>query len=378
MKSFLLFIIVGLLIILPFKFSAEVNNLESLSDKELLDKIDQLFIVGFRGHTYANSPDIKIILERTNLGGVILFDYDTPTKKYSRNIRTSTELRKLTSDLQKNSKTPLFVSVDEEGGSVSRLKALSDFRKTSSALYLGSQSDSVVKATAIRLGLSLKKYGINFNFAPVVDVNVNRLNPVISRYGRAFSGDPTVVSKKGIAFSQGLMNSGIIPSIKHYPGHGSSDKDTHIGFANITNTYKEYETKPFEDACKVGVPTVMVGHLINENVDSDHPATLSSAHIDNLKRKIGCKDQLIVSDDLDMGAVMDNFSRKEALTKAINAGIDVIIISNNIKRYDPASFFEARQIVLDQVKNGEIEASRINEAYEKIIKIKKDFKIIKN
>ncbi len=338
-------------------------------DEELLYKIDQLFIIGFRGYTYESAPDIKKALSETNLGGVILFDYDTPTKRYVRNIQSESQIKKLTSDLQSHAKTKLFIAIDEEGGKVSRLKNVAGFNKTASAAYLGTQSTSYVESTAKSLGLQLANYGFSLDFAPVLDVNVTPTNPVIGAVDRSFSSDPIIVSEKGIAFMKGLQKSNIISVGKHFPGHGSSTTDSHLGFVDITSTYKNYELDPFKSACQAGIKSIMIAHVYNKNVDPIYPATLSSKHIQKLK-DIGCKNQLIISDDMDMRAISLRYGRKTALIRAINSGIDVIIISNNVTGYDKEAFFKARKIVFDAVKSKEIPMERINEAYEKVKSLK--------
>lgn len=339
-------------------------------DAELLAKIDQLFIIGFRGYAYDSAPDIRRALTETNLGGVILFDYDTPTKRYARNIQSETQLKKLIDDLESHAKTPLFISVDEEGGKVSRLKNVAGFTKTASAEYLGTESDASVRAAAATLGRQLARYGFNVDFAPVLDVNVNPDNPVIGGVDRSFSSDPDIVSQKGIAFMRGLTDAGLISVGKHFPGHGSSRADSHLGFVDITDTYQQYELDPFRDACRAGMPAVMVAHVYNKNVDTVFPATLSAKHIANLRNTAGCKSQLVISDDMDMRAITAQYGRKDALIRALNAGIDVLVISNNITGYDPEAFFKARKIIFDAVKSGVISEARINDAYDKVTAVK--------
>lgn len=340
------------------------------ADVELQAKIDQLFMIGFRGYTYDSASDIKKALSETNLGGVILFDYDTPSKKYARNIQTESQLKKLITDLQSNTKTKLFVAVDEEGGKVSRLKNMSGFEKTSSAAYLGTQPTATVQATGKNLGTQLASYGFNINFAPDLDVNVNPKNPVIGGVDRSFSSDAAIVSEKGIAFMKGLIAGGITPVGKHFPGHGSSTADSHFGFVDISTTYKEYELDPFKAACAAGLPAIMVAHVYNKNVDAKYPATLSQKHTANLKQKAGCSNQLIFSDDMDMRAISAQYGREEALILALNAGVDVLVISNNVVGYDKDAYFNARKIVFDAVRSGKITQSTIDAAYKKI----KDFK----
>lgn len=341
----------------------------------LQDKIDQLFIIGFRGTDFSHAPELSKALSQTNLGGVILFDYDTPTKKYGRNIMSLTQTKTFIADIQKNARTPLFVSVDEEGGSVSRFKKVVGFTKTPSALSLGTQSTDTVLRTGTFLGSELHMIGINVDFAPDLDVAINPLSPVIAKVGRAFSGDETIVSDKAFAFAQGLKTSGLIAVGKHYPGHGSATTDSHLGFTDITNTYQAHEQIPFQTACTQDMPAVMVGHLYNKNVDPVYPASLSSAHIAKL-RSLGCANTVLVSDDMDMGAIAKNYTKADALIRTFNAGIDVVILSNNITMYDPAEFFTARKTIFDAVQNGAISPTRIDEAYQKVTSLKKEYRIL--
>lgn len=347
-----------------------------LNDDTLQSRIDQLFIIGFRGQSYDGAPELARALRDTNLGGIILFDYDTPTKKYIRNIKTTTQVKKLIVDAQKNAKTKLFISIDEEGGLVSRLKTIPGYVKTPSAKVLGTKSNAVVTSTAVKLGGTLVNLGFNMDFAPVLDIGIDPRSPAIAKVGRAYGTTASVVSTKAIAFAQGLRVKGVVPVGKHFPGHGSAIADSHLGFTDITNTYKQSELEPFRKACAGGVPAIMVGHLFNATVDPIYPATLSSAHIQILK-DIGCTKALVVSDDMDMRAITDSFGREQAYIRAISAGVDVLILSNNITTYDTEEYFTARKILFDAVKRGDIPESRITEAYTKVMALKKEYKLVR-
>ena len=324
----------------------------------LQDKIDQLFVIGFRGTRYSTSPAIQKMLKETNLGGVILFDYDTPTKRYGRNIVTGAQVRRLTSDLQKNARTRLLIGIDEEGGSVSRLKRIPGYRRGVTAKVLGTRSLASVEATAFRLGGYLKSLGITTNFAPVLDVDTGKKNPIIGRFGRAFSSDPQTVALYGNTFASGLKRGGVAPVGKHFPGHGSALSDSHKEFTDITEVWTESELIPFEKACESGLGAVMVGHLVDKRVDT-LPATLSKAHIDRLKR-IGCDDALVITDDMDMAAITSHFTKEDAAVRALSAGVDMLIYSNNIERYAPHDFFILRKAVYNAVQNGALSESRID------------------
>lgn len=353
------------------------STLFAVTQKEasLQDKIDQLFIIGFRGDTLETAPELSRALKETNIGGIILFDYDTPTKTYKRNITSFTQVQKLVSDAQTKAKTPLFVSIDEEGGLVSRLKTIPGYVRTPSAKILGAYSNERIWLVSSGLASTLKTLGFNMNFAPNLDVNVNPSSPAIGAVGRSFSHLQSVVSEKGITFMQGLATGGVIPVGKHFPGHGSAVADSHKGFTDITKTYKQYELVPFQRACSAGLPMVMVAHVFNATVDPVYPATLSSKHMQILK-DIGCSQAVVVSDDMDMQAITTGFGRADSLVRAINAGVDVLVLSNNITTYNPESYFEARKSIYDAVKQGDISEERIDEAYQKIIGLKKTFMIL--
>lgn len=349
---------------------------DQASDVALQNKIDQLFIVGFRGTSFDNAPEAQRMLAETNIGGLILFDYDTPTGVYDRNIKNKIQTKSLIKDLQSRAKNPLFISLDEEGGKVSRLKRVPGFTPIISANKLSLKSDKQVQAIAKGLGAILFDYGFNMNFAPVLDVNVNKKSPAIGVVGRSFSNLQSVVARKGIAFSKGLEQESVIAVGKHYPGHGSAKGDSHKGFVDITNSFKQYELVPFKKACESGIPAIMVGHLYDSKVDAVYPATLSKKHVDRLKG-LGCNSQVFITDDIDMKALTSEYSRRDILINAFNAGIDVVIASNNIDTYKNDQFFVDRKIVFDAVKAREISESRINEAYEKVIDLKNKYKIVK-
>ncbi|MCC7436846.1 glycoside hydrolase family 3, partial [Candidatus Nomurabacteria bacterium] len=133
---------------------------------------------------------------------------------------------------------------------------------------------------------------------------------------------------------------------------------------------------PFQKACEAGISAIMIGHLFNINVDKNFPATMSKVHIENLK-SLGCDTQALITDDIDMKALTSQYSRRDILVNAINAGIDIIIASNNISTYKPNQYFDDRKIIFEAVEKGEISLERINESYEKVIGLKNKYKIIK-
>ena len=189
------------------------------------------------------------------------------------------QLRSFTADLQSLSAVPLFISVDAEGGSVNRLKRQYGFSAAlPSAEKLGAQSPEETGRAAEALAVELRDNGINWNFAPVTDVNINPDSPAIGGIQRSFSDDPTVVVSHADAFIRALRKHNVIPTLKHFPGHGSADNDTHLGVADVTESYRyDSEIAPYRDLIAGGyTDPVMTAHIVNRNLDTDGlPGTLS-------------------------------------------------------------------------------------------------------
>jgi beta-N-acetylhexosaminidase len=348
-------------------------------DYELKQKIGQMLIVGFRGTEIDRASYISKAINILNLGGVILFDKDNPSSgKITRNITGPEQTKKLIADLNKYSQSPLFVAVDAEGGYINRLKEKYGFAYIPSAEEMGKGSIEETKNQADILGQELKSLGFNMDFAPDVDVNVNPENPVIGYLERSFSNDPEKVYQYASSLIEGLHQNNIITAIKHFPGHGSSTSDSHLGIVDVTNTYTQEELIPYQKLIENGYSDmVMTAHIMNTNIDPDYPATLSSLFIKNI-----LKDQLkfqgvIVSDDMQMGAIVNNYGYNEAIIRAINAGCDMLIISNNGTTYDEKAPYDAVDIIYKAVKSGQISEQQINDSYNRIQTLKEKYGIKK-
>jgi len=367
-----LLIVFGAIFLALASSTVIATSLNEKKDLELRKKIGQMLIVGFRGLEINSNSDIVKTINELNLGGIILFDKDNPSQgELSRNISNPQQTKKLISDLKKYSSSRLFISLDAEGGYVNRLKEKYGFFKIPSAEKLGQGSLAETQEKANLLGMELSALGFNMNFAPVVDVNVNPDNPVIGYLERSFSSDPQKVYSFSNEFIKGLQKNNIITAIKHFPGHGSSSSDSHLGLVDITKTWTPKELIPYFLLIKNGYSDmVMTAHIMNTEIDSVHPATLSPIFLNFLLRKgLGFKG-LIVSDDMQMGAIVDNFGFDESLVQAINAGCDILILSNNIKIYDEQVSYKAVDAILKAVKNGQISEERINESYNRIQEFK--------
>jgi beta-N-acetylhexosaminidase len=386
---FIIFFLSFASISLIFHLVIEKKGLNSLSknqnpqkivkEEDLKEKIGQMIIVGFRGTSVSeNSPIIKAIQE-LKLGGVILFDYDVPSSSFPRNILNPEQTKKLITDLQKFSPIPLFIAVDAEGGKINRLKEKYGFLKIHSHEELGKiNNPEITKKEILRLSEKLKDLGFNINFAPVVDLNINPQNQIIGKLGRSFSSDPEIVFQQAKAFIGAHIQNGIIPVVKHFPGHGSSFSDSHLGMVDVTKTWKENELIPYRKLEKENLLFgVMVGHIFNKNIDEDYPATLSAKFLQGILRKEIGFEGVIISDDLQMGAIKKYYTFENAIIKAINAGCDILVFSNNVEEYDEELPYKVFDIIFQAAKEGKIPKERISESSERILNLKKEFGIIK-
>lgn len=381
----ILIVLVGLILaaavfFLMQKNTKDVTNPILITDDELKEKIGQMIIVGFRGTEATENSEIYKIIRDLNVGGVVLFDYDVPSKSSLRNIENSNQVEQLISSLQEYSQTPLFVSVDAEGGKVNRLKPEYGFLPILSAQEMGQdKSLKITNTESQKLSDELSQLGFNLNFAPVVDLNTNKTNPIISALGRSFSADPNIIFENAEVFIENLEDKKIIAVAKHFPGHGSSTTDSHLGLVDVTQTYNDNELEPYKKLIgESKIDAIMTAHIINKNIDPGLPATLSPKFLQNILRDdLGFKG-VIISDDIQMGAITQNYGLKEAVILAVNAGCNILIASNNTDAgYDKNISYKIRDIIFNAVKNGEIQREKINESYNLIINLKKKFEIIK-
>jgi beta-N-acetylhexosaminidase len=297
--------------------------------------LGELLLVGFGGTQVEDNEEVRALVCDVRVGGLILFERDARTGE-ARNITGPEQVRQLTADLQalarKCAGRPLLIAADNEGGLVMRLSARVGYLPTPPPQELGDAGD--VAATQLesrRMGATLREAGINWNLAPVVDVAVNPLNPAVVTLGRTFSSDPQQVIAQGRAFIQGMHEAGVLTSLKHFPGHGSSRTDSHNGFVDVTETADlKVELEPYRVLIKEGLAdSVMTAHVFNRGIDFFNPATLSRYTIGRyLRGKLGYKG-LVVSDDLLMGAIRQRYGLEEASVLALQATVDMLLISQN-------------------------------------------------
>ena len=338
-------------------------------------KIGQMLMIGFRGTSLDNAPEIAADITRRRIGGVVLFDYDVPTHSPSRNIVSPQQLASLTLELQKLANIPLFIAIDQEGGNVSRLKQARGFPSSVSAAYLGklNNPDSTTTA-AVQTAQTLKAMHISINFGPVADLNSNPDNPVIGRLGRSFSSDPSIVISNLQLIIQAYHNNGIIATLKHFPGHGSSTTDTHRDFTDITASWSEQELEPYRALIASGYSdAIMTAHVFNAKLDTLYPATLSKQTLTGLLRdKLHFKG-VIVSDDIQMKAIADRYGLETAVQLAIEAGVDLLLFGNNTS-YDPAIASKAAEIIRSLLQKRIITPERIDQSYQRIMVLKNRYR----
>ncbi len=370
-RYFLLLSAVAILVI----FSAGCDKSPSEPDDidtELRFKIAQMLIVGFRGTELADTNHIVADVTERHIGGVILYEYDSPSSSRPRNIQSPTQLSALVSALHALDTIPLFVAIDQEGGFISRLKESYGFPPSVSAKHLGDVNNAdTTRYWAALCASTLDEMGINLNFAPVVDLNINPTSPAIGRWERSFSADPDIVTPNASIVVAEHNSKGILTAIKHFPGHGSSEDDTHWGMADVTDSWSDIELEPYSRLIAGGfTDMIMTAHISNTNLDPAYPATLSEAIIGGILRDSLGWEGVVVSDDMMMGAIEEFFGLEEALELAVNAGVDMIIFSNNSGNYISNIAPSAIAIIENLVEDGRIPRSRIEEAYARIAQLK--------
>jgi beta-N-acetylhexosaminidase len=343
----------------------------------------QMLLVGFRGAEPADAEGkpLPILgdIARLNLGGVILFDRDAQNGEFGRNVQSPQQLSRLSAALAdaaaRAGSPPLLIAVDQEGGRVQRLKPVYGFPDSPAAESLCDNSTAPDTAPALSAGRAtgamLRAGGINLDFAPVCDVNVNPANPVIGGIGRSFSASPRGAAACAEAFARGLHEAGVLAAAKHFPGHGSSTADSHLGFTDVSATWSEAELEPFAALIRAGqADMVMTAHVFNDRLDPKYPATLSKSVITGLLRGRVGFGGVVVTDDLQMRAVTSRYGFKEALGLAVNAGADVLLIGNNLA-YDPELPRKALDDLMSLVAEGEVSQERIRESWARIQTLKR-------
>lgn len=335
----------------------------------LKEKVARMLIIGFRGTEINDNSPVVVDIKQRKVGGIILFEHNiTPVEK---KLNSMERLKTMCTKIKDLADYPIIISIDQEGGKVNRLKTKYGFERTVTQEYLGKLDceDSTRYYSGVT-AQQLKDMGLNTNFTPCVDVNVNINCPVIAKFGRSFSSDEHKVIEHGEYVIDEHNSRGVITAIKHFPGHGSSTVDSHEGYTDVTNTWQEIELEPFKALLSdESQNMVMISHVFNKNIDDEYPATLSEKTINGLLRyEIGW-DGIVITDDMHMKAITDHYSLKESLTLTINAGTDMIILSSNIPGNTEPISQQAIDAILEQIEAGVISEERINESFNRINKL---------
>ena len=348
---------------------------EGMSNRE---KLGQLIMMDFRNwnkkpFTVMNN-EVREVIEEYNLGGIILF---------RENLVDTPQTVKLIYDMQNTSKKiPLFIGVDQEGGYVTRLQQGTEMPGN---MALGAtRSLELAQKVGGIIGSELSVLGINFNFAPVVDVNSNQKNPIIGV--RSFGDDPKLVGDMAIAYINGLQGEGIISTIKHFPGHGNTESDTHIGLATVNYNKKQWENidkVPFQMAINNDIEAIMTAHVIipaldNVKISSKKdkvmigiPATLSKPIMTEILRDEMNFKGIVITDALNMHAISENFGESESVIMAILAGGDIMLMPVIVRNKDEVEKLDdLYNILLKEMKINSEFKDRVEESAKRIVELK--------
>jgi beta-N-acetylhexosaminidase len=334
---------------------------EIISKMNLEDKIGQMILAGIDGTTM--DANTKNLISQIHVGGIIF---------YANNFETPEQTVQLVNQLKAGNRSilPLFLSADQEGGRVARLPGgLVNFPPNNQIGQVNDPEFSYKVGTL--LGQELKEFGLNLDFAPVLDINSNPGNPVIG--DRSFGNNAEVVSTLGIQTMKGIQSQNVIPTIKHFPGHGDTSVDSHLELPIVNKSLKELkelELIPFEHAINDGADVVMVAHILLPELDKINPASMSKAVITDLLRKQLSFTGVIITDDMTMGAIIEHFDIGKAAVESVKAGSDIILVG-----HDYNNIVKITSSLKTAVENGEISDQRLNESIERIIQLKRKYSI---
>ena len=353
----------------PFTSKAEPVTYESVAQSELspeqkvdklvanmsdADKVGQLMMIGIHGKSL--NDDAKFMLNEYRVGGIILFD---------RNMESKDQVKTLITDINKAGKsaglTPLFLGIDQEGGAVARMD--DKLIKVPPAEEVGKEPVEQAAALAKEVGTELKELGFNINFAPVADLGLT--------YGRSYSTNPDEVVRYASAIGKSYDEAGLWYSYKHFPGIGKTDVDLHADTSIVPvskETLLSEDTKVFVDLIKQSKPntyTIMVSHAMYPQIDLDHPASLSKAIITDWLRKDMGYNGVVVTDDMDMGALAKHYTFGDMAVQSILAGSDILLVCHEYEHMQ-----EAYNGLMKAVKDGRISKERLDESVKRILLMK--------
>ena len=330
----------------------------------------QMLMVGFKGDSINDQSDAARYVRDLKVGAIVLFDVDLTRDATigSRNVTSTGQLAELTRKLQSYADYPLLIALDQEGGRVVRMKTQYGFQPIVSAKYLGeTDNEDTTRFYGHRMGEQLHNHGVNINLAPVLDLD-NPQCPAIGKLDRSYGASPTQVVRHARWLIEEHHKQGVLCAVKHFPGHGSAISDSHWGFVDVTQTWSPTELIPFRRLIHENlIDLVMTAHIFNQKLDPDYPATLSRKTLEGLLRKELGYDGVVVTDDMYMEGIINQYSIERALVLAINAGADLICVGNNINTgFEPDRPFRLVDIIVTAVKRGEIPYARLLQSYNRL------------
>jgi beta-N-acetylhexosaminidase len=348
---------------------ATLTPLDPVTLARIEPALGELLLVGFNGTDGADNAELERLVCDVRAGGLLLF---------GRNVVDDAQVRRLTTWMRERAAacgagTPL-VAMDAEGGRVMRLAPRAGYVVTPSAQEMAESNDlALTELEARRIGRMLREAGVTWDLAPVVDVGYNPANTVIVGYGRSYGANPLVVTAHARAFIRGLHAEGVLSALKHFPGHGSSFGDSHEGFVDVTATAdRDVELVPYRVLlAERAADAVMTAHVYNRHLDRRYPATLSSATITGLlRRELGWQGP-VVSDDLRMGAIEQNFGLGEAVVLALEAGVDILLIAEDRLPDGRSAAAVARAAIRTALAEGRLGPNRVLEALARVAALKR-------
>jgi len=336
----------------------------------LRQKIGQMILVGFPGNApgHTGFERVRAQVQAGEIGGVLYL---------GRNLKNRKTVRRMNADLVAAAPAhlPPLIAVDQEGGVVQRLKRHHGFPQTVSAKQMAhraSPSEAVAAYGILAEGLA--GWGFTLNLGPVVDVDIYPRNPIIGRLERAYSRDPDRVAEYGAAFVEAHRQHGVLTTLKHFPGHGSSRRDSHKGAVDVSRTWSEKELEPFRQLiAEDRADLIMTAHVVNRTPpigSGDVPVSLSKQALSEVLRGDLGYSGVIISDDLQMDAIRRNYSLEEAVLRAVDAGTDILVFAND-KRPDPEIPGKVADILVQAAQQDDALAGKIDAAYGRILALKR-------
>lgn len=334
---------------------------EQTSRLSLEEKIGQMMFVGIEGTSLTEME--KKLITNYHVGGVILFKENLTDPEQA--VQLINELKQL----NEQNEIPLFIGVDQEGGRITRLPG--NWADIPTNETIGKMNNpAFANEIGSFLGQQVNAFGFNVNFA-VLDVNSNPNNPIIG--DRSFGNNADIVSNLGLETMEGIASHGVVPVIKHFPGHGDTGVDSHLELPTVNKTKEELynlELQPFIQAINNGADMVMVAHILLPHLESEYPSSMSKAVITDLLRNELQYNGVVITDDMTMKAISDNYLLKQAAVQSINAGTDIIMVA-----HDVADMMTVMDGIKTAVVNGEISEDRIDESVERIKQLKSKYNL---